>query len=112
MSDDVMREAQRDGAWVFRRDETISLPYHEVIGRTDDGIPYLAAEIALLFKAKHSGLAKHQGDFDATLPLLDDRALGWLERALRQAHPGHPWIAAVSGARRRVAPAEQKGEPA
>jgi hypothetical protein len=108
---DVFREPQRDGAWVCRRDRAIRLPYQQIISRTGDGIPYLVPEIALLFKAKHSDLAKNQDDFDATLPLLDNAALGWLEHALRQVHPGHHWTAAVTGAQNRVAGTEQEREP-
>jgi len=106
---DVFREPQRDGAWVCRRDETIRLPFQEIISRTGDGIPFLVPEIVLLFKAKHSGVAKHQTDFDATLPLLDDAALGWLERSLRRIHPSHAWLGAVAGARGRTAGAALKG---
>jgi hypothetical protein len=39
---DIFREPQHDGAWVCRRDETIRLPYEQIIRRTEDGIPYLA----------------------------------------------------------------------
>lgn len=96
---DIFREPQRDGQWICRRDESIRLPYDRIIRRTREHIPYVIPEIALLFKAKHSTLAKNQADFDATLPLLDDAAIGWLERALRRAHPGHAWLAALAGAR-------------
>jgi hypothetical protein len=95
---DVFREPQRAGAWVCRRDETIRLPYDQIIRRTRDGIPYLAPEVVLLFKAKHSAEPKNQADFAGTLPLLDDGAVGWLRRALARMHPGHPWIGALGGA--------------
>jgi hypothetical protein len=94
---DVFREPQRAGAWVCRRDEGIRLPYERVIRRTADGIPYLVPEVVLLFKAKHSGEPKNQADFAATLPLLDDTAVGWLCWALARVHPGHPWIGALAG---------------
>lgn len=96
---DIFREPQRDGMWVCRRDQGIEMPYQQIIRRTPDGIPYLVPEIALLFKAKHSALAKNQADFDASLALLDDAALGWLERALQRVHPGHAWTAAVTARR-------------
>jgi len=92
---DIFREPQRDGAWVYRRDQAIRLPYEQVIRRTADGIPYLAPEIALLFKAKHSAEPKNQRDFAVTRPLLDDAAAGWLRQALARVHPGHAWISAV-----------------
>ena len=94
---DIFREPQRDGAWVCRRDETIRLPYEQIIRRTADGIPYLAPEIVLLFKAKHAAEPKNQADFDGVLPLLDAAAVGWLRWALARVHPGHEWISAVAG---------------
>lgn len=100
---DIFREPQRDGAWVCRRDETITLPYERVIRRTADGIPYLAPEIGLLFKAKRAAEPKNRADFAAAAPLLGDDAIGWLRWALQRVHPGHAWIAALPG------PAEQAG---
>jgi hypothetical protein len=94
---DIFREPQLGGTWVCRRDGTIRLPYQQIIRRTGNGIPYLVPEIVLLFKAKHAAQAKNQSDFDAALPLLDGRALGWLEQALLRVHPGHAWISAVAG---------------
>jgi len=91
---DIFREPQRDGAWVCRRDETIRMPYEQIIRRTGDGIPYLVPEIVLLFKAKHVR-PKDQADFDGVLPLLDPDAAGWLRRMLARVHPGHAWIGAL-----------------
>ena len=105
---DIFREPQRDGAWVCRRDETITLPYQRIIRRTRDGIPYLVPEIVLLFKAKHAAEPKNQADFAGALPLLDRDCAGWLRWALRRVHPGHAWIAAIGepdAAGRRAAPA-------
>jgi hypothetical protein len=92
---DIFREPQRDGAWICRRDETITLPYERIIHHTGEGIPYLAAEIALLFKAKHAAELKNQVDFEGALPLLDASAVGWLRWALSRIHPGHAWIGAL-----------------
>ncbi len=39
--------------WVCRRDPSITLPYSELILHTRTGVPYLAPEVVLLFKAKH-----------------------------------------------------------
>jgi hypothetical protein len=96
---DVFREPERGGAWVCRRDESISLPYEDVIRRTGDGIPYLVPEIGLLFKAKWAAEPKNQADFAATAGLLSQDAAGWLRRALQRVHPGHAWIEALDRAR-------------
>ena len=88
---DVFREPHEGGTWICRRDESLRLPYDAIIERTADGIPYLAPELVLLFKAK-AMRPKDQADFDGVLPLLGrarrDVLRGWLERV----HPGHPWL--------------------
>src|SRR5208282_5828755 len=59
------------------------------------GIPYLAPEIVLLFKAK-STHPKDEMDFRNALPLLSIEARGWLREALTTAHEKHPWIAPLT----------------
>jgi hypothetical protein len=92
---DVFREPSVGDTWIARRDETIRLPYDEVIERTPDGVPYERPEIVLLFKAKHAR-AKDEADLAAVLPHLsaERRALlaGWIERV----HPGHFWLPDLS----------------
>jgi hypothetical protein len=94
---DVFREPFDDDGWVARRDESIRLPYAELIEQTPDGIPYERPEVVLLFKAKHAR-PKDEADLAAVLPRLstERRALlaDWIERA----HPGHFWLDDVRGA--------------
>jgi hypothetical protein len=89
---DVFREPHDGDRWLARRDESIRLPYDELIEHTADGIPYERPEVVLLFKAKHSR-AKDEADLAAVLPHLgpERRRLlaGWIE----QVHPGHFWLA-------------------
>ena len=70
------------------------MPYTELILRTDDGIPYVIPEVALLFKAKHCR-AKDEADLRRVVPKLSQerrfRLRGWLSRL----HPGHAWIDAL-----------------
>lgn len=89
---DVFREPHDGDTWVFRHDKTITLPRAEVIGRTPDGIPYLAPELVLLFKAKHTR-PKDQADFDATVPYLSQAQRATLASLLARAHPAHRWLA-------------------
>lgn len=88
---DVFREPHEGRTWICRRDDSIRLPYDEIIERTADGIPYLVPELVLLFKAK-AARPKDQVDFEEVLPLLGrarrDALRGWLLRV----HPGHPWL--------------------
>jgi Aminoglycoside-2''-adenylyltransferase len=91
---DVFREPHDGDTWICRRDETIRFPYGEIIGRTGDGIPYLAPELVLLFKAK-APRPKDQRDFDTTVPHLTAAQRGTLAGLLDRVHPGHRWLTAL-----------------
>jgi hypothetical protein len=91
---DVFREPHDGDHWICRRDETIRLPYGDIIRHTADGIPYLAPELVLLFKAKHVR-SKDQADFDGSLPHLTRHQRETLAGLLARVHPGHPWLAAL-----------------
>lgn len=89
---DVFREPHDGDTWICRRDERIRLPYRDVIHRTRDGIPYMAPELVLLFKARHTR-AKDRRDFEATVPHLTPAQRGTLAELLARVHPGHRWLA-------------------
>jgi hypothetical protein len=91
---DIFREPHDGDTWICRRDETIRLPYDQIIVTSPEGVPYLVPEIVLLFKAKHQR-PKDQADFAGVLPLLDPVRRDWLATALDRCHPGHPWLAAL-----------------
>jgi hypothetical protein len=81
---------ERDGAdWVSRRDPRTRVPLAELVFERD-GLPYLAPEVQLLFKAKHAR-AKDEADFDAARPLLSLAQCDWLRCHLDAELPGHPW---------------------
>jgi hypothetical protein len=92
---DVFREPHDGDTWICRHDETIRLPYRDIVHHTRDGIPYLAAELVLLFKAKHAR-RKDQADFDHTVPHMTPAQRATLAELLARAHPGHLWLAALS----------------
>jgi hypothetical protein len=79
-----------------RRDPGLRRPYRDVVRHTDDGVPYLAPEIVLLFKAK-ARRPKDEADLASLIPVLDGAQRDWLARSLTVVHPGHPRIAAVAG---------------
>jgi hypothetical protein len=64
---DVFREPHDGDTWICRRDETIRLPYGDIIHHTRDGIPFLAPELVLLFKARHAR-PKDEADFAVAVP--------------------------------------------
>jgi hypothetical protein len=80
-----------DGEWRFRRDMRVRRPLAEIGIATDGGLPALAPEIVLLYKAANPQL-KDENDLAAVQPALDDRQSEWLNSALELVHPGHPWL--------------------
>ena len=92
---DVFREPWEGETWVCRRDPAIRRPVADAIESTADGIPYLAPEIVLLFKAKHAQRERDQHDLARALPRLDGARRRWLADAVRLVHPGHDWIEVV-----------------
>jgi hypothetical protein len=93
---DVFREPWQGDTWICRRDASIRRPWPSAVEWTSEGVPYLAPEIVLLFKARHSHLEKNKVDLARTLPLLDPERRRWLVHALHTVHPDHEWIARVA----------------
>jgi hypothetical protein len=89
---DVFREPHRDGRWVCRHDETIALPYDEIIRGDTRGVPFLAPPLVLLFKAR-ANRPKDRADLAGVLPLLARQDRAWLAAAVRRNYPGHEWLA-------------------
>jgi len=87
----LMLADTRDEAWLFRRAPTIARSLATVGCVSADGIPYLAPEIQLLYKAK-GRRPKDEADFMHILPALDWERRQWLRNALSTTHPQHPWL--------------------
>lgn len=86
-----------DGAWwTSRRDVRVSREIASLGWRTAGGIPVLAPEVQLFYKAKNRR-TKDETDFVAVLPALTLPARQWLDDALALVHPGHPWRSALGG---------------
>ena len=71
--------------WIFRRDPSLRIDWHDAVLRSDDDIPYLAPELQLLFKSRD---ARPKDDVDAheVIPDLDDRRRQSLRQWLPQDH--------------------------
>lgn len=87
----LMIADSRDEWWISRRTPRIVRPVAALGGVTADGIPYLAPEIQLFYKAK-GRRPKDEADFTHALPALDRERHQWLRNALTTAHPHHPWL--------------------
>ncbi|HKC18437.1 MAG TPA: hypothetical protein VKE27_02285 [Candidatus Dormibacteraeota bacterium] len=96
---DIFREPHEGDTWICRRDVSIRRPYSEVFHHTSTGLPYVAPEIVLLFKARLLR-PKDEADFEATLPLLDASSRRWLFWALERVYPGHAWLTRTQDERR------------
>ena len=96
---DVMQEPCDRGpvgaVWVCRRDERLRVPYAEVIGVGQDGIPHLRPELVLLFKAR-ALRDKDADDFRRTAPALAADVREQLAHWIARVHgPAHPWVDAL-----------------
>jgi hypothetical protein len=88
----VMLDEAAGPDWVSRRDPRIRRPVAGIGHRTADGLPYLAPEIQLLYKAS-GRRPKDETDFAAVRPALAPAQRRWLRAALSLAYgPEHPWL--------------------
>jgi hypothetical protein len=78
--------------FLFRRDPAIMLPFNQAFLQLGSGLPVLAPEIVLLYKAKNPLEAGNRADFETALPYLDAYRRGWLKVALTRLYPGHLWL--------------------
>jgi hypothetical protein len=77
--------------WHFRRDQRIQRPLHLVGRSSAEGIPYLAPEVVLLYKAQELR-ATDAADFAVGRDALDGEQRAWLAQALRLTAADHPWL--------------------
>lgn len=80
-----------EGRWQFGRVPAITLPIEAIVLRTPAGVPFLAPEIQLAYKAKHD-LPKNEHDFAIALPHLSAQQRSWLAMALEAAYGRHSWL--------------------
>ena len=80
-----------ESEWVFRRNPEIRMPISRMGFHPLWGLPYLAPEIVLLFKAKHLEV-RDRIDFEHAIPALSVDARRWLRDAIEKTHPGHEWL--------------------
>jgi len=85
----------RDGVWYYRRQPEVVRLMARAGRRTAAGVPYVAPELALLFKSKNTGRqprTQDGADFERAWPCLEPEGRAWLRWALTASDPGHPWI--------------------
>jgi hypothetical protein len=87
---------QRDGEY-FYLPGNIKRKLSMALRKSNGGVPYLAPEIILYFKAGYieysSDTLDHYQDFDFTLPLLDEEQKQWLRESLEKEYDKeHVWL--------------------
>ena len=87
----VMLAESNDADWIFRRNPQVRMPLTRIGFYPLWGLPYLAPEIVLLFKAKHLE-ARDRIDYENVSPMLSADARAWLRDAIEKTHPGHEWL--------------------
>jgi hypothetical protein len=86
----VLRQESSDGDWVSRRNPGIRRPIAGIGKTSADGIPSLAPEIRLFYKAKNLR-PKDETDFTAVLPFVTQAQRQWLSDAIARTRGDHPW---------------------
>lgn len=87
--------AEMDDVWRYRREPLVLRSLERMGLKNQSGIPYLAPELALLFKSRNTSnkeRPKDQLDFEKVLPHLEPERRAWLYWALVASSPDHPWI--------------------
>lgn len=90
----VMLAPTAGDIWIYRRDDRISRALDDIVRVSPNGLPYLAPEIQLLFKAR-TPRPKDEQDLGNVLGKLDEHQRDWLATSLDITVPGHPWIEIV-----------------
>jgi hypothetical protein len=77
--------------WVYRRDDRIRRPLEQIGTRSPLGLPVIAPDIVLLFKAK-APREQDMADLAMMLPFLQRTQVSWLRSAIGTAHAHSPFL--------------------
>jgi hypothetical protein len=89
---DIQLNRRSDADWVFSTKAGIALPIARCIVPSPWGVPTLAAEAVLFYKAIGEMRPHDETDFYALAPHLAAPARVWLRDALSVLRPKHPWL--------------------
>lgn len=76
----------------FRKDPSIAVDLELAFMCSRAGLPLLAPEIVLLYKAGDAANPENTADFRAALPALDAVRRHWLKAALGRLYADHAWV--------------------
>jgi hypothetical protein len=97
---ELMLDESDGDFWVYRRDPGVRRNLESLVYLSSKGIPYLAPEVQLLYKATHAR-PRDELDFESVVPHLSGEARNWLHHSLVRTVPSHPWTHTLE--RHRVA---------
>jgi hypothetical protein len=81
--------------WVFHRGSgRIRRPMSQFSLRSASGIPFVAPEVALLFKSRDLR-DKDTEDFEGVIHLLNEERRQWLDERIAPLNKEHPWLEAL-----------------
>jgi hypothetical protein len=81
------------GDWLLNRELDIRVPLERGVRQSPWGMPAVAAEVILFFKAGGNPVRpQDEQDFFALLPILSRAQRSWLRESLGAAAAGHPWL--------------------
>jgi hypothetical protein len=83
-----------EDVWIYRRDPSLRVRWGDAVLRSEEGIPYLAPELQLLFKSKN---VRPKDDLDAAevVPALSEARRLRLRQLLPEDHPWQVLCASV-----------------
>lgn len=88
---EILLDESSESEWRFRRNLDIARPLSMIRLRSYIGVPFLAPEIVLLYKAKNPR-SKDEDDFYRVCRLLDEERQVWLKQAITVCYPRHHWL--------------------
>ena len=92
---EVLLNSTEGGYFIYQQNPSIRLEMSRAIFE-NNGLPYLAPEIVLLYKSKYLS-EDNQADFDLVSAKLDSEQIKWLKEALTTEYGSdHPWVQALS----------------
>jgi hypothetical protein len=91
---DIQLNRRRGGEWVFSTKAGLTLPIAHCIRDSPWGVPTLAPEAILFYKAIGWIRPHDETDFQALLPTLSKGEREWLYAALLAVRPEHAWLKA------------------
>ena len=83
---------KREDDFIFNLDLKLTRKMEKAILYNNKRYPYIAPELALLYKSYRAENPEYQYDYEVTVPHLSDEQLIWFHNGLEKLYPeGHPW---------------------